>query len=347
MFLGQNQNVKILANGQFVVNASSGATDRWCGRRQPPGFRLYSCRNPNLGSGGFTSLRMGITSASGGEGDISAIKASGSEYGNLVLNRSAVAVAIGNIAVPNFQLQLSQNSAAKPGGGASAIPSDSRLKHDVQPLQGWLDRLLRLRGVAYQWNNPEEHGNLARPQVGMIAQEVQQVFPEWIGTDQQEFLTLGIRGFEALTVESLLTWTRTPKPSAGGFRGLSGEGLPARTGQRRLRLPDSGQDRSTARERCQAFAAPARCAGEGSGGVDQLERVVLELLVLLPPQARVQHLGRRITTAVESTSHFAVLLGKVHRVLRRRAGDAKPHNASSTNRSLRSASCIHTLLYVG
>ena len=37
----------------------------------------------------------------------------------------------------------------------------------------------------------------------MIAQEVEKVFPQWVGGDEHGYKTLGFSGFEALTVESL------------------------------------------------------------------------------------------------------------------------------------------------
>ena len=39
--------------------------------------------------------------------------------------------------------------------------------------------------------------------MGMIAQEVEAVFPQWVGTDRQGYKDLTIRGFEALTVEAM------------------------------------------------------------------------------------------------------------------------------------------------
>lgn len=81
--------------------------------------------------------------------------------------------------------------------------SDRRLKQNIAPLSSALDRVLRLRGVTYEWKDPEKHGNLRGAQIGMIAQEVEQVFPEWIGEDGDGYKTLTYRGFEALTVESL------------------------------------------------------------------------------------------------------------------------------------------------
>ncbi len=50
---------------------------------------------------------------------------------------------------------------------------------------------------------PEKQGNLTGQQIGLIAQEVEKVFPDWVGTDEEGFKDLTIRGFEALTVEAL------------------------------------------------------------------------------------------------------------------------------------------------
>jgi hypothetical protein len=105
---------------------------------------------------------------------------------------------------PNFALEV-VGAAAKPGGGSWTDSSDRRLKKNILPLTGALDTMLRLRGVTYEWREPEKHGNLTGPQRGMIAQEVEEVVPEWIGTDPHGMKTLTFRGFESLTVESLRT----------------------------------------------------------------------------------------------------------------------------------------------
>lgn len=91
----------------------------------------------------------------------------------------------------------------KTTGGGVCCPSDLRLKQKVEPLAGALSRLLGLRGVTFEWKEPEKHANRRGTQIGMIAQEVEQVFPDWVDTDPQGFKTLSYRGFEALAVESL------------------------------------------------------------------------------------------------------------------------------------------------
>lgn len=102
---------------------------------------------------------------------------------------------------PSYLLHVN-GSAAKPGGGHWTNPSDQRLKKNIEPLTGALSKLTKLRGIYFEWKEPEKQGNLTGKQMGLIAQEVEQVFPEWVGVDPEGFKDLTIRGFEALTVEA-------------------------------------------------------------------------------------------------------------------------------------------------
>ena len=104
-----------------------------------------------------------------------------------------------------FTGRLYAASAFKPAAAVWSDSSDARLKKDVKALDGVLDRLLKLRGVTFAWIEPQKHGDRVGPQVGMIAQEVEQVFPDWVGTDADGYKTLTFRGFEALTVEGMRT----------------------------------------------------------------------------------------------------------------------------------------------
>ncbi len=92
--------------------------------------------------------------------------------------------------------------AIKPGGGSWGTTSDRRLKKHVKPLKGILDRLLQLRGVSFEWRKPEEQGNLTGTQLGLVAQEVEEVFPEWVDTSPDGVKILTVRGFEAVTIEA-------------------------------------------------------------------------------------------------------------------------------------------------
>lgn len=95
------------------------------------------------------------------------------------------------------------NGAILPAGATIwSTFSDARLKRDVAELDGALDQLLSLHGVSFEYSDPQHFGFRPGRQVGLIAQEVEQVFPQWV-SEFEGYKTLGITGFEGLTVEAL------------------------------------------------------------------------------------------------------------------------------------------------
>jgi hypothetical protein len=120
---------------------------------------------------------------------------------NIIMQPFSGSVGIGTEA-PAFLLHC-DGSAGKPGGGSWSSSSDARLKKNVHALEGTLDRLLSLRGVTFEYIDPEAIHELRGTQIGMIAQEVEQVFPGWVEDGRQGWKTVTYRGFEALTVEAL------------------------------------------------------------------------------------------------------------------------------------------------
>jgi hypothetical protein len=92
------------------------------------------------------------------------------------------------------------------GACAANCTSDARLKKNIEPLHDALGRLLRLRGVTFEWNEPSAQAPRDRGvQTGFIAQEVEAVFPEWVSEGKDGYRRLFVRGFEALAVEALRT----------------------------------------------------------------------------------------------------------------------------------------------
>jgi hypothetical protein len=105
---------------------------------------------------------------------------------------------------PTHLLELGVDDAFKPGAsGLWKFPSDARMKKNVVPLQNALEQMLRLRGIKYQWIEPEKHSNLTGIYMGMIAQDVEKVFPEWVSAGKEGYKNLNIIGFEALAVEAV------------------------------------------------------------------------------------------------------------------------------------------------
>ncbi len=101
--------------------------------------------------------------------------------------------------------KLYATAGVKPGGGDWTASSDARLKKNIQPLDGAVAKMLSLKGVTYEWIDPKSQGNLTGRQTGFIAQDVEKVFPDWVGKDEKGMKTITIRGFQAITVEAMRT----------------------------------------------------------------------------------------------------------------------------------------------
>lgn len=79
--------------------------------------------------------------------------------------------------------------------------SDISLKKNITSLTGSLDKTKQLRGVSYNWKNSDKMGE--QTEIGFIAQEVQQIVPEVIGTNFDGTLSLDYAKLTALLAESV------------------------------------------------------------------------------------------------------------------------------------------------
>lgn len=119
-----------------------------------------------------------------------------------VANSSAFAISRNGSQVFLFQLD---GVAAKLGGGAWGVLSDERSKNDIQPMTGTLDRLLQLKGHSYTYKSEFVETGRALPgtQIGLVAQEVEAIFPDWVSTGPDGLKQVTERSTTALMVEAL------------------------------------------------------------------------------------------------------------------------------------------------
>lgn len=81
--------------------------------------------------------------------------------------------------------------------------SDMRLKHDIKPVENALEKLQSIRGVSFRWNEKSERDDLDVRRMGVIAQEVQAVFPELVGKNEEGYLTVNVNGLAAPLIEAV------------------------------------------------------------------------------------------------------------------------------------------------
>ncbi len=78
--------------------------------------------------------------------------------------------------------------------------SDRRLKTNIQPLSNALDNTLQLRGVSYNWIDKYKS---ADNQIGVIAQEVEKVYPEFVHTDEDGMKSVNYSQMVAVLIEAV------------------------------------------------------------------------------------------------------------------------------------------------
>ncbi|MCW3160338.1 tail fiber domain-containing protein [Chryseobacterium oryctis] len=113
-------------------------------------------------------------------------------------------VGIGRVAATNI-LEIAGEASKSTTGGWLAN-SDGRLKKDVQQISGEeaLNKLLKLKGVYYYWDDKKT--GIERPdekQMGFIAQNIQEVFPEKVSTDSKGYLQTAYGDYDAVIVEAI------------------------------------------------------------------------------------------------------------------------------------------------
>lgn len=194
-----------IAEGSFAIRDVTGSATRLT--ISPTGKVAIGSEPPsatahfNVNANGPTELTVGANNTFSGNGTVLVLRTSaqqngtcqiqgvsraGFEYGTLVLNPDG-------------------GSVAKPGGGSFANYSDRTLKQDIEPLHGTLDRLLALRGYTFRYTDEAVRRKpvLQGTQIGLMAQDVQRIFPDWVDTDGEGKLMVTERATTALLVEAL------------------------------------------------------------------------------------------------------------------------------------------------
>ncbi len=80
---------------------------------------------------------------------------------------------------------------------AFTTTSDRRLKKNIQPLESALDKVIRLNPVIYDKKRDMTSDEYEIHEIGFIAQELQQEFPEVVSQQPDENHTLGVN-YQAL-----------------------------------------------------------------------------------------------------------------------------------------------------
>lgn len=149
------------------------------------GINTSPAANPGLGVSGFSANGNGVGAGSANGVGISATSTNGDPIrgnggGGLVF-------------------KVTNLGEAQAANGHTAL-SDERLKTNVEPLTNVLEKLKQVRGVSYERIDLDDSGR----QIGVIAQELEAVFPELVGTFGDEgYKTVAYGNLTAVFIEAV------------------------------------------------------------------------------------------------------------------------------------------------
>ncbi|MBL7886632.1 MAG: tail fiber domain-containing protein [Flavobacterium sp.] len=138
-------------------------------------------------------------------------------------------------ATSGYDLQLANNSAAKPGSNAWTIVSDERLKEDIHPFKDGLETLKKINPVYYKYN-----GKAKTPKdeyhIGIIAQEMQKVAPYTVGkfeylpneadkSNIEEYLSYNSHALDYVTINAIKELDQKQTKTQEVFKNISDFGV--------------------------------------------------------------------------------------------------------------------------
>ena len=108
--------------------------------------------------------------------------------------KSSGSVGIGT-ASPSYKLDV--NGTIR---GSNVSPSDARWKTNIHTIEDPLEKVAQLRGITYEWADPSKG---IGEQIGVIAQEVEQVFPQAVSTDNEGYKSVAYARLAAPMIEAI------------------------------------------------------------------------------------------------------------------------------------------------
>jgi hypothetical protein len=181
-----------VSGGSTIYNAgltvTGGATVNVGGLKVSGGSTIYDAGLTV--TGGSTIYDLGLTVTGGATVNFGGLKVSG---GSTIYNAGLTVT--GGATVNLGGLTVTGGATVNSGGmkitGGLTVygditftgnsVSDLRLKRDITPLKNSLSKISKIRGVYYRWIDDGENPQSSGRRIGVIAQDVQNVFPEATG----------------------------------------------------------------------------------------------------------------------------------------------------------------------
>lgn len=184
----------VLKNGNTGIGTST------------PTYKLHigSSNNGLRIEGPATSGSGGSALNIGGAGDV-VVDAPSFPAGRFIIKENGN-VGIGK-ATPTYKLDVvgDINASGLVRVNGIALSSDARFKQNINTLPNALNNLLQLRGTNYFFNTkafPDKNFSTDK-QMGVVAQEVEKIYPELVSTDKDGYKSVNYIGLIPVMIESI------------------------------------------------------------------------------------------------------------------------------------------------
>ena len=177
-------------------------------------------QSPSNDAGGYRSTAIGSSTTAGGNySTATGINTIASDFASLVIGQynssGSSATSAGSFSTSNtaFVIGNGTNSSNKSDAfkvmfngdatvsndltvsGDVVISSDARLKSNIVSLGSTLPKLLQIDGKSYEMKGKQK--------IGVLAQEIQEVFPELVSEDDNEMLAVNYQGLVPVLINAL------------------------------------------------------------------------------------------------------------------------------------------------
>jgi hypothetical protein len=214
--LSRNNGIQNTATGVFALGGNTTGSSNTA-----LGYFAGGASGANVNTTGSNNTFIGYQAGPGTPTELNDATAIGanalvSASNTLVLGDPSVRVAIG---APTAATKLQvvgdirvgtsgtngciQNFSGGVIGGTCS--SDMRLKQNIEPFAPVLDKVTQLQPVSYEWKadeHPEYHFGSERT-TGLIAQEVEKVFPNMVATDERGYKAVNYSQLPLLLLQAL------------------------------------------------------------------------------------------------------------------------------------------------
>ena len=140
----------------------------------------------NVNATGVTSTTLAATSGITG----ATLNTTGLISGSIIKSANAI----------SGSSLLIQGTIKATGDVTAFHSSDARLKDNITPIKGALDKIKTIGGYEFDWNNQSEHKG---HDVGVIAQEIEFILPELVVTRDNGYKAVRYEKIVALLIEAL------------------------------------------------------------------------------------------------------------------------------------------------